>query len=270
MQKYTLIFVIGLLLIVFLCSFKIIETFVVPMNSDSIDESPIEPSKDLETLIDIFKDKFNNVVELSNLQTLKELNSGLTKQIYRYIRNQKYNLFIVDFTHLSKFMIDLSTPFEKIEYKYTEPTEENKEVNEAILKFETVLVLNNYKNADKILNFSANKVEVTLKLTTVDSSINFRQLDLLKNFKDDYISSIKYEILNIKPLKPAEIAPSKFKAVDVLQGNNFNITNSLHLLTPFTTSYDEMIITEAQKKIYEESIPEIKDIQAPIYKPFIE
>lgn len=278
MRIYFLIFI--LLFIIFLLKLLVIkETFIVPQNSDVVDETKVDLySNNLKVINDILAKKYKSYKPESGFSSIDGINSILSVRIKNYMLNElKYNVF-AELSTFSKFFVDMYIPFSDCKYKYvskirSEPkpsnsTSETEFNNELITSFNTTLSLNNIHQYERVLDFIAYPITITLKIKSRDPSFDLKKIDILKNYKDDYLYLIEFEIVNISINKYAE-TPVSFKPIDKLYENRYRITNELHLLTPFTSSYDEMIVTDKMKQEYEKSIPELKDIQAPIYKPLI-
>lgn len=278
MRLYILIFILLIIIVLYIVSVNK-ETFIVPQNSDVIDETKVDLySSSLRLITDILNKKYASYKSENNFTSVETVDSIITKRIKNYIINQlRYNIF-AELSDFSKYYIDISTPFSEFKYKYVELNQsEPKPVNsendnikttELITSFNTTLSLNNVHEYDKILDFIAYKASIVLKIKPRDPSSDLKKIDILKNYKDDYLYLIDFEILNISINETTDVSVA-FKPVDKLYENRYRITNELHLLTPFKSSYDEMIITDKMKQEYEKSIPQLKNIQAPIYKPFI-
>ena len=276
MRIYWLVFII-LLFIFLLKSLVSKETFIVPQNSDVIDETKLDLYlNNLKVINDILNKKYGSYKSEDGFTSIDKINPILTKRIKNYMMDKlQYNIF-KELSNFSNFSVDISTPFFDCKYKFTSKTSNSsnsttpKPISELITSFNTTLSLNNIHQYDKALNFVAYQITVVLKIKSRDpsSSLDLKNMDILKNYKDDYFHLIDFEIVNISINKITDIVVP-FKPIDKLYENRYRITNELHLLTPFTSSYDDMIITDKMKQLYEKSIPQLKNIQAPIYKPFI-
>lgn len=284
MRVYLLIII--LLLVIFLLSLlRNKETFIVPQNSDVIDETKFDLySNNLRVITDILNKKYGSYKSENKFTDIDKIDSVFTTRIKNYMLNElKYNTFS-ELSTFSKFYVDISTPFSDCKYKYLEknipePKAANldidttakpntKSITELIISFTTTLSINNVHQYERVLDFLAYPVTIILKIRPRDPSFNLKNIDILKKYKDDYLDLINFEILNISINQMQDISVP-FKPIDKLYENRYRITNELHLLTPFKSSYDEMIVTDKMKLEYEKSIPQLKNIQAPIYKPFI-
>lgn len=279
MKKYLLYAFLSVLLIIFcfyMCK-SIKENFVVPKNSDKIDQTEYRTiySNEVKYYIDILKDKYKNKTnDMNYIKFDKTLDTILTKRLRNYIIDELRNNVFQKVSNFSKYYLDITIPFTNIQYKYIEnqqiQTRQNKKLNEdLLLKFNTIISFNNVHEYGKVLDFLARDMEVIIKISARDDLFNLREKDILNIYKEEYFYNIKFEIVyaGIKDIDKPKNYP--FKPIDELYENNYNITNKLYLLTPFTSSYDEMIITEKMRQDYEKNVPNLKDIQAPIYRPFI-
>ncbi len=263
--------IILLIVIILLNYFKLYEPFIVPQNSDKIDQSKTPPSEDIQEFEKIINETYKENIDMSNLVDYTEdLNENFTKQLRNFILDK------VKYEDLAKsnYTIDLSIPFKNVKYKFNTETifiDEKpvvKDLNEIILKFNSVMSINNLYKFGKILSFSIKNVSIIMKIKSSNPNIKLIESNPITNYKDEYFKFLRYEILDINIEKDVEY-DSLFKPQDKLYENYFRITNILHLLTPFKSSYDEMLITEKMRIDYEKALPDIKDIQAPIYKPFL-
>jgi hypothetical protein len=260
-----------LIIIILFKQFRLYEEFIVPKNSDKIDMTQMAPSKEVTKIEKTINEIYKNPIDESNLISYgASLNLIFTKQLHNFIIDKLKNQDL----NYSNYIVDIAIPFKNIKYNFLKEKkiENDKEIiinlNEIILKFDTVMSVNNLYKFDKVLDFLVKRVSFIIKITSVNN-FNLTNNNPITSFKNEYTSFLKYELLDIIIKEDVEI-DSPFKAQDKLYENYFRITNVLNLLTPFTSSYDEMLITERMRLDYEKALPDIKDIQAPIYKPYLD
>jgi hypothetical protein len=264
-----IILIIAIIILILINCLKSREKFVVPQNSDKIDETKLAISDNIQRLEENINENYNKDVDLSNLIEVETLNDKFTLILRKFIINEiKY-----DDLMKSQYTIDLSVPFKDIKYKFnTEKVVVNNkmeevDLNEIILKFNTVMSVNNLYKFGRLISFSIKNISITIKISSFNQDKLLVDNNPVINYLTNYSEFLKYEILDINIEKEGD--EPLFKAQDKLNQNYYKITNELNLLTPFTSSYDEMLITEKMRLDYENSLPDISDIQVPIYKPFL-
>lgn len=247
-------FILIIIIFLFLYIYKIhlLESFVVPKNCNNIDTQNYKITNEFIYYKNILKQKYTNNIDSKDYIPIKNINSNLSSYLNNYIINElKYNIF-------DKISVKLSLPFENLKYKY-------KNDSELFLSFSSILSINNIQNYNKIMNFFATPVTIIIKITSKEKCFSLKKHNILNNYNSS-LYFLVFDILDIEIIQQNN-SFTKIPGFNTIDDNTYNITNNLHLLHPFTSSYDNMIVSEKMMQDFNKTIPQT--LNAYQLKPYL-
>ena len=260
MNKYTIvIFIIIIILILFLTFISskrlILENFYVPENSDKIAENQIKSIFDNETdYINSLFLKFNDVKKLNIINPwiyfpqaiTPDITGSLMRNLIAFLQNGPF----LPWKNVKDFKLDLFVPFYDIYYYDISDFKRR-------ISFSTYLQIRNPNfdsSLDPLLNFSSRRVNIIMDINT---STSLKLIDVFLIVVPG--SSLNFDYISLT-LDSDTLLNYSIEAVNE-KDDVFKIKNALHLLTPFTTSYNDNIITQKMQDDFDAKLKIITDLQ---------
>lgn len=260
MNKYTIaIFIIIIILILFLTFISskrlILENFYVPENSDKIAENQIKSVFDNETdYINSLFLKFNDVKKLNIINPwiyfpqaiTPDITGSLMRNLIAFLQNGPF----LPWKNVKDFKLDLFVPFYDIYYYDISDFKRR-------ISFSTYLQIRNpnfESSLDPLLNFSSRRVNIIMDINT---STSLKLIDVFLIVVPG--SSLNFDYISLT-LDSDTLLNYSIEAVNE-KDDVFKIKNALHLLTPFTTSYNDNIITQKMQDDFDAKLKIITDLQ---------
>jgi hypothetical protein len=233
-----------------------LESFYVAENSNKIPENPIESDIQKETdYINSLFLKFNDPQKLNIVNPwiyfpqaiTPDITSTLTINIITFLENGPF----LSWKNVSGFKLDLFVPFYDIYYYDISDFKRR-------ITFDTYLEIrnpNSDSSPDPLLSFSSRRVNITMDINTKNS---LKLMDIFLVTVPP--NSLTFDYINLTLTSDNSSSNYTIQAVNE-DDNIFKIENVLHLLTPFTTSYNDHIITQEMQNKFDAKLKNILALQ---------